>query len=42
MFEMLDGIDAALAEHDRWSETAREREAAAGAALVERARELAG
>jgi argininosuccinate lyase len=41
MAEMLDGLDAALAEHASWGETAREREAAAEAALLERARELA-
>jgi argininosuccinate lyase len=41
MREMLDGIDAALAAHASWSRDAREREAAAEAALLERARELA-
>jgi argininosuccinate lyase len=38
--EMLDGIDAALAEHARWSESVRERDAGAEAALLARAREL--
>jgi argininosuccinate lyase len=38
--EMLDGIEAALAEHRRWSAEAQAREAAAETALVERAREL--
>ena len=41
MGAMLDGIDAALAEHERWGESARTREAAAHAALLARARELA-
>jgi argininosuccinate lyase len=41
MAEMLAGIDASLAEHDRWSAAAREREAAAEAALLARARALA-
>ena len=41
MREMLDGIDAALAAHASWSRDARERETAAEAALLERARELA-
>jgi argininosuccinate lyase len=41
MAEMLDGIQATVAEHEGWSETAREREAAAEAALLARARELA-
>src|ERR687887_554607 len=41
MTEMLDGIDATLVAHESWSETAREREAAAEAALLARARELA-
>ena len=41
MAEMLDGIDERIAEHDRWSETARTREADAEAALLARARELA-
>ena len=41
MDEMLGGIDAALAEHERWSNEAHKREAAAEAALLERARELA-
>ena len=40
MAEMLAGLDASLAEHDRWSEAAREREAAAEAALLARARAL--
>jgi argininosuccinate lyase len=41
MAEMLDGIAAALDEHERWSESAREGEAAAEATLLARARELA-
>lgn len=41
MAEMLAGLDAALAEHDRWSEAAREHEASAEAALLARARALA-
>ena len=41
MREMLDGIDAALAAHVSWSRDAREREVAAEAALLDRARELA-
>jgi hypothetical protein len=41
MAEMLDGIDATLVAQESWSETAREREAAAEAALLARARELA-
>jgi argininosuccinate lyase len=41
MAAMLDGIAASLAEHERWSTEAREREAAAERALLERARELA-
>jgi argininosuccinate lyase len=41
MGSMLDGIDDALAEHARWSETERVREAAAEEMLLERARELA-
>jgi hypothetical protein len=40
MEEMLDGIQATLAEHARWSAAAAEREQAAEAALVARAREL--
>ena len=40
MDEMLDGIEAALAEHERWRRDAREREADAQTALLERAREL--
>ena len=40
MAEMLDGIDTTLAAHASWSETAREREAAAETALLARAREL--
>jgi argininosuccinate lyase len=39
--EMLDGIDAALAEHAGWSDRAAEREGAAEAALLARARQLA-
>ena len=42
MDAMLDGIDATLAAHESWSTAAREREAAAEAALLARARELAG
>ncbi|HVU76892.1 MAG TPA: lyase family protein [Gaiellaceae bacterium] len=38
---MLDELDAALAEHASWSAAARDREAAAEQALLERARELA-
>jgi argininosuccinate lyase len=38
--ELLDGIDAALPEHESWSRAAREREAAAEAALLDRARGL--
>jgi argininosuccinate lyase len=41
MAQMLDGIEASIAEHARWSETARAREADAEAALLARARELA-
>ena len=41
MEELLAGIGETLAEHARWSEAAREREAAAEAALLARARELA-
>jgi argininosuccinate lyase len=41
MAQMLDGIDASIAAHERWSETARAREADAEAALLARARELA-
>jgi argininosuccinate lyase len=41
MGEMLDELRAALLEHERWSETAREAESAAEAALLGRARELA-
>src|SRR6266498_985689 len=41
MDAMLDGIDATLAEHESWSQTARERESAAETALLARARELA-
>ncbi|HEV2591045.1 MAG TPA: lyase family protein [Gaiellaceae bacterium] len=40
MAEMLDGIDAAIAAHAGWSIAARERESAAEAALLARAREL--
>ena len=42
MAEMLDGIDATLAEHASWSETARESEANAETALLARTSELAG
>jgi hypothetical protein len=38
---MLDGIERTLAEHESWSQAARERESAAEAALLARARELA-
>jgi hypothetical protein len=41
MVAMLAGLDATLAENTSWSEAAREREQAAEAALVARARELA-
>jgi argininosuccinate lyase len=41
MGAMLDGIDATLAAHESWSQTARERESAAETALLARARELA-
>jgi len=41
MDAMLDGIDAALASHESWNQTARERESAAETALLARARELA-
>mgnify|MGYP000745880606 CR=1 FL=1 len=41
MAELLDGVEAALAEHRSWSGEARQREAAAEAALLGRARELA-
>ena len=41
MDEMLDGIDATLAAHESWSQTAREHESAAETALLARARELA-
>jgi argininosuccinate lyase len=41
MGEMLDGLCAALLEHDAWSKAVRERETAAEAALLARARELA-
>jgi argininosuccinate lyase len=40
MEEMLDGLEATLAVHARWSDAAREREQAAEAALLARAREL--
>jgi len=40
MDAMLAGIDVALAEHELWSTAARERETAAEAALLARAREL--
>ena len=42
MDAMLAELDATLAEHERWSSAAREREATAEAALLARARELAG
>jgi argininosuccinate lyase len=41
MAAMLDGLDASLAEHGRWSTEAREREEAAERTLLGRARELA-
>jgi hypothetical protein len=41
MDAMLDGIDATLAAHESWSQTARERESAAETALLARAGELA-
>ena len=41
MDAMLVGIDKALGEHAAWSERAREREATAETALLDRARELA-
>jgi hypothetical protein len=40
MTAMLDGIDATLAAHEAWSDSARERETAAEAALIARAGEL--
>jgi argininosuccinate lyase len=42
MDAMLAGIDETLAAHAAWSDAARAREAAAEAALLDRARELAG
>lgn len=39
--EMLAGLEESLAAHERWSEAARERQAAAEDALLARARELA-
>ena len=42
MDAMLAGLDETLAAHAAWSDAAREREAAAEAALLDRARELAG
>lgn len=41
MIDMLDGIEETLAEHERWSPAARERESEAEKALIERARDLA-
>jgi argininosuccinate lyase len=41
MDAMLAEIDATLAEHERWSTAARERESAAELTLLARARELA-
>jgi argininosuccinate lyase len=41
MDEMLGGIDVALAEHERWSRAAADRESAAETALLDRARDLA-
>jgi argininosuccinate lyase len=40
MDEMLDEVEASLAEHRRWGEEAAARESAAERALLERAREL--
>ena len=40
MDSMLKGLDATLAANEEWSEAARERESAAEAALLARAREL--
>ncbi len=40
MAAMLAGLDEALREHERWSAEARERQAAAEVALLDRAREL--
>ena len=42
MDAMLDGIDATLAGHEQWSDEARTHETAAEAALLARARALAG
>ena len=42
MAAMLDEIDASLAEHERWSVAARERQRAAESALLARARALGG
>jgi argininosuccinate lyase len=42
MDAMLDGLDATLSTSEAWSEVAREHEVAAEAALLARARELAG
>jgi hypothetical protein len=41
MDAMLEGLDATVAEHEAWSAASRERETAAEAALLARARELA-
>jgi hypothetical protein len=41
MDAMLADIDESLAAHTAWSDGAREREATAEAALLERARDLA-
>src|SRR4051812_46341157 len=41
MAEMLDGIAATVAAHETWSDSARQREAAAETALLARAGELA-
>jgi hypothetical protein len=40
MDSMLEALDATLAANDAWSESARERESAAEASLLARAREL--
>jgi hypothetical protein len=40
MEEMLAGMRASLADHESWSTTARERQAAAERALLARARDL--
>jgi hypothetical protein len=42
MDAMLAEVDELVAEEERWSDAARERETAAETALLARARELAG